>query len=119
MSTEEGTTASSQLVCKHRGEPDQTLELVHGRMHVYQLGPEQAWRSELEPGWSFDEDMEPYAEGAKSCPYTHREYIESGRIRYLMDDGTELHAGAGDLLFVPPGHRAWVVGDEECVLIDW
>jgi hypothetical protein len=36
-----------------------------------------------------------------------------------MDDGTEVVASEGDALFIPPGHRAWVVGDEACVLIDW
>lgn len=43
----------------------------------------------------------------------------SGTIRYLMDDGTEVVASEGDALFIPQGHRAWVVGDEGCVLIDW
>jgi mannose-6-phosphate isomerase-like protein (cupin superfamily) len=112
-------TAAGGILCKRRSEPDETMPFAHGRAYRYQLGGVEVWRSELEPGWSFDEDLEPYAEGAKSCPYTHREYIESGRIRYLMDDGTELEAGAGDLLFIPPGHRAWVLGDETCVLIDW
>ena len=50
---------------------------------------------------------------------THREYVQAGHIRYLMDDGTELTAGPGDYLFIQPGHRAWVVGDETCILIDW
>jgi uncharacterized cupin superfamily protein len=100
-------------------EPDETLPFVHGRMAVYKLGDQEAWRSELEPGWNWDEDLEPYAEGATSCPMTHREYVVAGRIRYLMDDGIELHAAAGDVLFIEPGHRAWVVGDETCVLIDW
>src|SRR5918996_3145692 len=77
------------------------------------------WRSELGPGWNWDEDLEPYAEGAKSCPLTHREYVVSGRIRYLTDDGTEEIGSPGDFLFIQPGHRAWVVGDEACVLIDW
>lgn len=77
------------------------------------------WRSDLEPGWSWDEDLEPYAEGATSCPLTHRELVISGTIRYLMDDGTEVVASEGDALSIPPGHRAWVVGDEGCVLIDW
>jgi uncharacterized cupin superfamily protein len=43
----------------------------------------------------------------------------SGRIRYLADDGSEVFGEPGDFLFIEPGHRAWVVGDETCVLIDW
>lgn len=36
-----------------------------------------------------------------------------------MDDGTEVVTSNGNALFIPPGHRALVVGDESCVLIDW
>jgi hypothetical protein len=107
------------LIHKHLSEPEKTIPFTHGRALLVSLGDEQVWRSELEPGWNFDEDLEPYAGGASSCPLTHREYVVSGRIRYLMNDGTEVQASAGDALFIPPGHRAWVVGDERCVLIDW
>lgn len=107
------------LIYKHLSEPEMTIPFTHGRALLVSLGDEQVWRSELEPGWSFDEDLAPYAGGASSCPLTHREYVVSGRIRYLMNDGAEVQASAGDALFIPPGHRAWVVGDERCVLIDW
>ncbi len=101
------------------GQPDETLSFTHGRADLIHFGEEEVWRSELEPGWNWDEDLEPYAEGATSCPLTHREYVVAGRIRYLMTDGTEVEAKAGDALFIPPGHRAWVLGDETCILIDW
>lgn len=107
------------LIHKHLSEPETTMPFTHGRALLVSLGDEQVWRSELEPGWSFDEDLKPYAGGASSCPLTHREYVVSGRIRYLLNDGTEVTATAGDALLIPPGHRAWVVGDERCVLIDW
>ncbi len=101
-------------------QPDETLEFVHGKSDVVRIGQEEeVWRSELTPGWNWDEDLEPYAEGATSCPMTHREYVVSGRIRYLADDGSEVFGELGDFLFIEPGHRAWVVGDESCVLIDW
>ena len=109
----------ADLIHKHFSEPGQTIPFTHGRALLVSLGDEPVWRSELEPGWSFDEDLKPYAGGAPSCPATHREYVVSGRIRYLMNDGSEVQAAAGDALFIPPGHRAWVVGDERCVLIDW
>lgn len=104
---------------KSFSQPDDTMEFVHGSATVVHIGEEEVWRSELAPGWSFDEDLKPYAGGAKSCPLTHREYVVSGSIRYLMEDGTEETGVAGDFLFIEPGHRAWVEGNETCVLIDW
>jgi uncharacterized cupin superfamily protein len=34
------------------------------------------------------------------------------------DDGTEATVGAGDVFVLEPGHDAWTVGDEDCVLFD-
>ena len=36
-----------------------------------------------------------------------------------MDDGEEMEYGAGDFATITPGHDAWVVGDEPCVMVDW
>jgi uncharacterized cupin superfamily protein len=30
-----------------------------------------------------------------------------------MDDGTEREFGPGDSFHMPPGHDAWIVGDEK------
>ncbi|MDP8905388.1 MAG: cupin [Chloroflexota bacterium] len=100
--------------------PDETFELQHGRMYEVRIGhDEPVWLSEYQPGWNWDEDFARYAGGATSCPLTHREYVVAGTIRYVMDDGSETTASAGDVLFIRPGHRAWVVGEEKCVLLDW
>ena len=34
-------------------------------------------------------------------------------------DGTEAEAGPGDVVSIPPGHDAEIVGDETCVFIDF
>jgi hypothetical protein len=36
-----------------------------------------------------------------------------------MKDGTEMEAGPGDVISLPPGHDAWVLGDEVAVVVDW
>lgn len=36
-----------------------------------------------------------------------------------MDDGTEEEFGPGDAAVIPPGHNAWVVGNEPVVGIDF
>ena len=112
-------TDRATIIRKQLDEPEEELPFKHGRALLVHLGDEEVWRSELAPGWNWDEDLEPYAEGATTCPMTHREYVISGRIRYLMSHGAEAEAGAGDALYIPPGHRAWVLGDETCVLVDW
>lgn len=38
----------------------------------------------------------------------------SGRMRIKMDDGSEEEFGPGDVSHIPPGHNAWVVGNEPC-----
>ena len=111
--------AAAEILRKAFGEPDETMRFIHGRAMLVRLDDEEVWRSELDPGWNWDEDLKPYAGGATSCPLTHREFVVAGRIRYLMRDGREVVAEPGDVLLIPPGHRAWVTGDERCVLIDW
>jgi hypothetical protein len=36
-----------------------------------------------------------------------------------MDNGSESEIGPGDVATIPPGHDAWIVGDEPCVMIDF
>jgi class 3 adenylate cyclase len=38
--------------------------------------------------------------------------VIAGLLHVMMDDGTELEIRAGDAFEIPPGHDAWVVGDE-------
>ena len=111
--------STAGIVRRSFDEPDDTLPFVHGRARLVTLGDEEVWLSELEPGWNWDEDLKPYAEGATSCPLTHREYVAAGTIRYLMLDGSDVVGRPGDVLFINPGHRAWVLGDAACTLVDW
>jgi hypothetical protein len=43
----------------------------------------------------------------------------SGHIHVRMADGTEIDSVPGEITSLPPGHDAWVVGDEPVVAIDW
>jgi mannose-6-phosphate isomerase-like protein (cupin superfamily) len=57
--------------------------------------------------------------GGEMCEVAHKWYVVSGRMAMKMKDGTELEWKAGDVGVVPPGHDAWVVGDEAFVFIDF
>jgi mannose-6-phosphate isomerase-like protein (cupin superfamily) len=41
--------------------------------------------------------------------------VQSGRMRVIHDDGTELEIGPGDVYVIEPGHDAEVVGDDRFV----
>ena len=75
-------------------------------------------RGVFEPGWRWSNNVKPIA-GTDSCMAPHAGYVVSGRMRVRMDNGDELEFGQGDLMLCPPGHDAWVLGDEPCVMIDW
>ena len=62
--------------------------------------------------------MKPIAK-TSSCQAPHTQYIVSGRIKVVMNDGTEEECGPGDAAVIPPGHNAWVVGNEPVVAIDF
>ncbi len=36
-----------------------------------------------------------------------------------MDDGSEAEFGPGDVGSIPPGHDAWIIGDEPFMSIDF
>ncbi len=75
-------------------------------------------RGVFEPGWRWSANVKPIA-GTASCQAAHVGYVVSGRMRIEMDSGDTAEFGPGDLMSCPPGHDAWVVGDETCVVIDW
>jgi class 3 adenylate cyclase len=44
--------------------------------------------------------------------------VVQGRFHIEMDDGKTGEFGPGEVMNVPPGHDAWVVGDESVVVVD-
>ena len=42
----------------------------------------------------------------------------SGRMTMRSDDGTEVTIEPGDVFVLEPGHDAWTIGDEPCILMD-
>ena len=90
----------------------------HGRVDVVEMDDHVVGQMVYEPGWRWSADVKPIA-GTDSCQYHHLGYTVSGRLRVQMPDGTELEIGPRELFEIPPGHDAWVVGDEPWVSIDF
>ena len=55
----------------------------------------------------------------RQLPGSSLVYVLSGRTKAVLDDGTEIEAGPGDVAYIPAGHDGWTVGDEPCVIIDF
>jgi class 3 adenylate cyclase len=91
--------------------PDQVREFLNGRMDVVNLDETAIGRFVLRPGWRWSKDVAPIT-GTRSCQHRHVGYTISGTLEVRMDDGTSLVIRADDAYEIPPGHDAWVVGDE-------
>jgi len=90
---------------------------AHGHLDVVTLGDFTLGRGVFEPGWRWSSDVKPIA-GTDSCQTHHTGFCVSGQMSVLMNDGTEMQIGPGDVVVIEPGHDAWTVGDEACVLLD-
>jgi quercetin dioxygenase-like cupin family protein len=69
------------------------------------------------PGWRWSQSVGPLI-GSKTCPLSHIGYVVEGRMGFAMDDGTEFEVRAGEAIHVAPGHDAWTIGDEPCVILE-
>ena len=97
--------------------PDEKRSFDKGRLDLVALGGVTFGRATFQPGWKWSASVKPLV-NTKSCKASHLQYHVSGRIRVRMDDGTEEEFGPGEVALLPPGHDAWVVGNEPAVVID-
>jgi class 3 adenylate cyclase len=81
------------------------------------VGSRAVGRAVLEPGWRWSVDVQPVV-GTPSCPVHHFHVLLAGRLGVRMDDGEEVEFDPNDVMDIPPGHDAWVIGDEPVVLLD-
>ncbi|MFN8036112.1 MAG: cupin domain-containing protein [Acidimicrobiia bacterium] len=103
---------------KNAGSPDETRKFDKGQLEVSTLSGVVWGRATFEPGWKWSECVKPIA-GTDLCEVHHNGYVVSGRLHIRMDDGEETEIGPGDLFVCPPGHDAWTLGNEACVLYDF
>jgi hypothetical protein len=97
--------------------PQETREFPKGKAELISLGGVTFGRATLQPGWRWSTHMKPLA-GTNSCQVAHLGVQLSGTLHVRMDDGTEKVLGPGQVINIPPGHDAWVAGNEPVVFID-
>jgi quercetin dioxygenase-like cupin family protein len=109
----------SGLEIKNFDSPDEVRPFADkGKARVVKIGGSTALRGTYEPGWRWSEHVKPIAE-TDSCQSPHLIYVLSGRMKVVMNDGTEGEVAPGDAVRIEPGHDAWVLGDEPCETVDF
>jgi quercetin dioxygenase-like cupin family protein len=105
---------------EHRSftKPDETRTFEAGHLDVLRIGGSDIGRLVLSSGWRWSEHVKPIA-GTELCEAPHFQYHVAGTLRIQMADGATFDAKPGDVTSLPSGHDAWVVGDEQVVVIDW
>ncbi len=103
---------------KSLNSPEEVRKFDKGRVELVKVAGATIGRATFEPGWKWSACVKPIA-GTNSCRAAHYGYQLSGTMTTRMDDGTEMTSKAGDVLNIPAGHDAWVVGDEAVVLVDF
>jgi hypothetical protein len=101
-------------------KPDQHLDMKDrgGISIVKMTDGSTGMHAIFEPGWTWETDEKPLLGSPDSCPMRHTGYCISGKLVVRMiDTGHETRIGTGDFFEIPPGHDAYVEGNERVELI--
>ena len=107
-----------KIEIKSLNSPDEIRTFEKGKIELVNIGGKSIGRAIFKPGWRWSTHVKPIVK-TKSCEAPHFQYHVSGTLKIVMDDGTEKECRGGDVSLLPPGHDAWVVGDEPVVVVDF
>jgi hypothetical protein len=111
-------TSSEKFESKSLNVPEEVRKFDKGKVELVNIAGATIGRATFEAGWKWSTCVKPIAK-TNSCQAAHFGYQLSGTMTTRMDDGTERTSKAGDVLNIPPGHDAWVVGNEPVVVLDF
>jgi class 3 adenylate cyclase len=98
--------------------PDELIEIETVRSEIITRGGMTVSHDIQQPGWRWSTHIRPLV-GTEWCEVHHIGVALRGRMRVLLRDGSEFDVGPLDLMDIPAGHDAWVVGDEPLETIGW
>jgi class 3 adenylate cyclase len=108
----------ARLQRKALASPDEVRTFDNGRIELYSLDDIDVGRTVFQPGWRWSRDVKPIA-GTEFCQYHHVGIVLSGTLHVEMEDGLSLEIQPDTAYEIPPGHDAWVVGDDPWITIDF
>jgi len=106
------------LQAKPFAASDDLRPFPNGRAEVVTIDEASVGRVTYEPGWRWSTDLAPIM-GTPTCQLHHFGFAVSGSMHILMDSGEALDIPAGSVFEIPPGHDAWVEGDQPWVAVVW
>jgi mannose-6-phosphate isomerase-like protein (cupin superfamily) len=102
---------------KSHGSPDEVRTPDKTRVEVVKLDGYTIGRFNFQPGWRWSECVKPVVK-TELCQVSHVGHVVSGRLRVKMADGSEKTISPGESYTIPPGHDAWVEGNDPFVGIE-
>ncbi len=102
---------------KSHDSPDEVRSPPKTRVEVVRLPGFTLGRLNMEPGWRWSECVKPVVK-TDSCQVSHVGYVVSGTLTVKLNDGTQKTLTKGASYTIPPGHDAWVEGNERFVCIE-
>jgi len=106
-----------KMESKSHNAPDEVRTPSKTRVEIVRLENYTIGRFNLEPGWRWSECIKPVVK-TSSCELSHVGHVISGAITVQLQDGTKKTFKAGDSYTIPPGHDAWVEGNERLVALE-
>src|SRR5687768_1273068 len=77
--------------------PDETKTFEKAKLYNANFKGLTIGKAILQPGYVCEID--------ESCLTSHTFYMISGRMKLVMDDGTQDECGPGDVVMIPSGHN--------------
>jgi hypothetical protein len=111
-------TSAEKFESKSLNMPEEVRKFGKGKVELVSVAGATIGRATFEPGWKWSTCVKPIA-NTNSCQAAHFGYQVSGTMTTRKDDGTDTTTKAGDVLNIPPGHDAWVVGNEPAWVLDF
>lgn len=112
-----GSGGSGRIERKGLTDPDLRVAFSNGTGVMVRVAGLAVGRATLQPGWRWSRDNRPEV-GTEQCEQHHFHVLLSGRLAFQMTGEEPVEFGPDDVFDVPPGHDAWVVGDEPAVVLD-
>jgi len=98
--------------------PDEVVEIEGVRSEIVDLGGITLARDTHQPGWRWSTHVRPLV-GTEWCESRHVGFVLRGQLHVMTKEGVEFDIREGDVVDLPPGHDAWVVGDGVFETLSW